>query len=378
MSQGRPLWALLFVVAMICGPGLAAAAPWDKLLATNRVEADPEKEYPLTEQNGPWTILACSFSGPHAAQQAHDLVLELRRRYKLPAYVYEKKFDLGQNLPERLDPWGRPRKMKYARGRSEIDEIAVLVGDYPALEDPEAQETLRKLKYYEPESLKLEKGKPTARTLAGWRLLQTSFFPGGNEQKGKGPMGHAFITPNPLLPGEQSAPQGVDELVLKSNEGVEHCLLDCPGKFTVQVATFTGRVIMDQNQINLVRKGKDVDSRLAEAALRAHELTEALRIKGYEAYEFHDRYASIVTVGSFNSVGQARPDGRIEPDPQIQWVIDQFKGERKATPQYPHGMEFPKQIIGIMLDAQPRVVYVPRRSASSLLRQQNARVTRLP
>ena len=94
MSQGRPLWALLFIVAMICGPGLAAAAPWDKLLATNRVDADPEKEYPLTEQNGPWTILACSFSGPHAAQQAHDLVLELRRRYKLPAYVYEKKFNL--------------------------------------------------------------------------------------------------------------------------------------------------------------------------------------------------------------------------------------------------------------------------------------------
>jgi len=375
MSQGRPLWALLFIVAMICGPGLAAAAPWDKLLATNRVDADPEKEYPLTEQNGPWTILACSFSGPHAAQQAHDLVLELRRRYKLPAYVYEKKFNLSQNLPERLDPYGRPRKMKYARGRSEIDEIAVLVGDYPALEDPEAQETLRKLKYYDPESLKLEKGKPTARTLAGWRLLQTSFLPGGDEQKGKGPMGHAFITPNPLLPSEQSAPQGIDELVLKSNEGVEHCLLDCPGKFTVQVATFTGRVIIDQNQINLVRKGKDVDSQLAEAALRAHELTEALRIKGYEAYEFHDRYASIVTVGSFDSVGWPRADGVTELDPRIKGVIDQFGAERTAgTPATP----VPKQIIGIALDPQPRLVHVPKRPASSLLRQQNARVTRLP
>jgi hypothetical protein len=363
---------------MICGPGPAAAAPWDKLLASKRVEADPEKAYVLTEQNGPWMILACSFSGPYAARQAHDLVLELRKRYKLPAYVYEKKFDLSQDLPVRPDPWNRPRKMKYARGRSEIDEIAVLVGDYPAVDDPEAQETLRKLKYYEPESLRLEQGRPTARTLAGWRLLQTSFLPGGGEQKAKGPMGHAFITTNPLAPSEASAGQVIDELILKSNEGVEHCLLDCPGKFSVQVATFTGRVIVDQNQINLVRKGKEVDSQLAEAALMAHELTKALRIKGYEAYEFHDRYASIVTVGSFNSVGQARPDGRIELDPQVQWVIDRFKGELKATPQYPHGMEFPKQIIGIPLDTQPRVVYVPKRPASSLLKRQNVRVTRLP
>jgi hypothetical protein len=253
-----------------------------------------------------------------------------------------------------------------------------LVGDYPALEDPEAQETLRKLKYYEPESLKLEQGKPTARTLAGWRLVQTSIFPGGNEQKNRGPMGHAFVTTNPLLPAEHSAPQGVDELVLKSNEGVEHCLLDCPGKLTVQVATFTGRVIIDQNQINLVRKGKEVDSQLAEAAFKAHELTKALRIKGYDAYEFHDRYASIVTVGSFNSVGQTRLDGRIELDAPIQAVIDQFKGKEMKTAQYPNGTLVPEQIIGIPLDPQPRLVHVPKRPASSLLRQQNARVTRLP
>ena len=36
---------------------------------------------------------------------------------------------------------------------------------------------------------------------------------------------------------------------------------------------------------------------------KAHKMTVALRAKGYEAYEFHDRYASIVTVGSYD-----RPD----------------------------------------------------------------------
>ena len=39
---------------------------------------------------------------------------------------------------------------------------------------------------------------------------------------------------------------------------------------------------------------------LEEAAENAHILTESLRQQGYEAYEFHDRDQSIVTVGSFD------------------------------------------------------------------------------
>jgi hypothetical protein len=379
MSKGRGLGRLIVAAMGIgCFCAAAAAAPWDKMLTTNRVEADPEKSYVLTERNGPWMIMTCSFSGPNAAQQAHDLVLELRKRYKLPAYAYEKKFDLSKDLPDRIDEMGRPKKMKYARGRTEIDEIAVLVGDYPAVDDPEAQETLRKLKYYQPDCLRLGEGRSTARNLAAWRLFQGSILGSSSETKNRGPMGHAFITTNPLIPSDYFAPKGVDELVLKSNEGVENCLLDCPGKLTVQVATFTGRVVIDQKEINLISKGKDIDSQLVEATLKAHELTKALRIKGYEAYEFHDRYASIVTVGSFDSPGWPKPDGRINLDPRIQAIIDGFGGKLERTAQYPNGTKVPQQIIGITLDPQPRLVHVPKRPASSLIRQENVRVTRLP
>ena len=45
------------------------------------------------------------------------------------------------------------------------------------------------------------------------------------------------------------------------------------------------------------RQGKNLPSKLEEAAVKAHELTMALRKQGVEAYEFHDRYESIVTVG---------------------------------------------------------------------------------
>ena len=65
-------------------------------------------------------------------------------------------------------------------------------------------------------------------------------------------------------------------------------------------------------------------STLAEAADKAHRLAKALRMKGYEAYEFHDRYASIVTVGSFNSVGTPRPDGRMEINAEIAAVMKTF------------------------------------------------------
>jgi hypothetical protein len=193
-------------------------------------------------------------------------------------------------------------------------------------------------------------------------------------------MGFAMVTTNPLLPKEFFVTKGVDELVLKSNEGVENCLLDCPGRLTVQVATFTGRVIIDQKEISLAMKGKDKDaeSQLGLAALKAHKVTEALRIKGYEAYEFHDRYASIVTVGSFQSEGSMGPDGRVQLAPEIQAVIDQFKAERKATAQYPTGVPIPQKIIDITLDPQPHLVNVPKRPTSSLLRRENVKVTRLP
>jgi hypothetical protein len=381
MSRRRRLWWLTLGAGIVCGlPMVAAAAPWDTLMTNNRVDADPEKSYAVTERNGPWMVMACSFSGKDGPRQAQELVLELRKRYKLPAYTYERKFDLSQDLPTRLDKYGNPKKMEYYNHRktSEIDEIAVMVGDYPAIDDPQAQETLRKIRYYQPDCLKLEKGQSTARTLAAWRTIQTAIFKPANETGERGPMGFAMLTTNPAMPKDAFVPKGVDELVLKSNEGVDHCLLDCPGKFSVQIAVFTGRVVVDQKEINLINnKGKEIDGQLAGAALEAHALTEALRLKGYEAYEFHDRYASIVTVGSFQSEGSMGADNRVQLDPQIQAVIDQFKA-KKINPNDPRSISTPQKILGITLDAQPLLVFVPKRSTDSLLRRESTKVTKLP
>ena len=66
---------------------------------------------------------------------------------------------------------------------------------------------------------------------------------------------------------------------------------------------------------------------MADAALKAHVLTEALRMKGYEAYEFHGRYASIVTVGNFDSVGTPRADGKTEINPEVHKTMEIFKAK---------------------------------------------------
>ena len=362
MRTHHLLGLLIVVGGLACCASVKAVAapPWANLLTLDRVEADPEKSYRLTVENGPWLIMACSFSGDGAKEQAEELVLELRRKYKLPAYVHRVAFDLGSETYGRgIDRWGNPMRMRHRRPQ-QFEEIAVMVGDFPAVDDRAAQRTLQKLKYSRPESLKLHRGRPTNRNLAAWRLFTKHVTLGKDKP---GPMGKAFVTTNPLLPKEYFAPGGVDKLVAEMNAGVEHSLLDCPGKYTVQVALFTGSVVMDQAKIKAIEEGReDLKSNLAKAALAAHKLTEALRLKHYEAYEFHDRSASIVTVGHFDSVGTPRPDGRIEINPQIHDLMKRFKAEPTTVPGTGPNV---KTLVGIPFDSQPLPVLVPRRAISA-------------
>ncbi len=380
MSEMRKVCRALAAVGLVGWLlSTAAAAPWDKLISSRRVEADPRKSYDLKDSNGPWMILACSFSGPKADQQARDLVLELRQRYKLPAYRYDKKFDLGEELYGLgVDKYGNPKRMKYVRDNAAVEEIAVLVGDYPSAEDPDAQATLKRLRYYQPECLKLGGGRQTARSLAGWRAFEAAMLHPGSEKKQRGPMGRAMVVNNPLLPREYYVPQGLDEVVLRANEGVEHCLLDCPGRYTVMVAHFIGRskLILQEKDaeqsLSLMKKTKADDSPLVKAAENAHLLTVALRRRGVEAYEFHDRGASIVTVGSFNSYGTPRPDGVTELDPRIVKIMEMYKG---ASAQYPGGAAMPqrlKELPDIPFDIQPIIVQAPKRPINSPQRRQTA------
>ena len=106
-------------------------------------------------------------------------------------------------------------------------------------------------------------------------------------------------------------------------------------------------------------------SYLEEAAKSAHLLTEALRKKGYEAYEFHDRSSSIVTVGGFDSVGTKRADGKIEINPAIHTIMRTFGAETKVEPGKAPQVGKAKKLADIPFDVQPVPVEVPRRTIST-------------
>lgn len=366
----------LLVAGMILASGVTALAspPWQRIAVFKRVEANPDKSYPLTDKNGPWVILAVTFSGDEAAEQANELVQELRSRYKLPAYTYEVALDFSKRTTSRrTDQFGQPMRMKYRI--EQMHEIAVMVGNFASSDDPDAQKVLKKLRQIQPDCLDSQKrakqGKREYRTLAALREIQNQINQKiDKNHKPQGPMRHAMLTTNPLVPDDYFVPKGIDPLVLKMNAPVKYSLLNCPGRYTCKIATFNGSTLIDQAKIKEVLEGKKLESRLEEAAAKAHEMTITLRAKGYEAYEFHDRYASLVTVGSFDTVGTPRPDGQIEIDPRLHKLIETFSAPKQVVP----GQAAPKlgdpylvrtKMGRIPCDIQAVPVLAPKRSLSS-------------
>ncbi len=333
VMSGKWMFRLWMAVGACCGASTAVAAPWSDLISLKHIDTDPAKPYKLAEDNGPWMVMACSFSGKGADKQAHELVLELRKRYKLPAYAYLGHFDPGKAEMLGFDRYGKKPKGAYYKYRDsknadhpDLVEVAVLVGNYRTADDAKAQSTLHTLKYAKPKCLEVTDGKATHQTLTGWRLAQQQVYEMiGSAKKQLGPMRHAFIVPNPLLPPDYFNQRGLDDETIALNKGVPYSLLECPGKYTVQVATFRGSAVIRQSDIRDIEEGrKDMESKLAVAAREADALVKKLRELGYNAYQFHDRYSSIVTVDSFMSPGMTTPDGQTDFDPRIKTIIQTF------------------------------------------------------
>jgi hypothetical protein len=307
------------------------------------VEADPNKEYVLTELDGPYLIFVSSFSGPTARQDAHTLVLEFRKSFKWNAFVYEKTFlhDANKDFKQ------LPTKMKYVNpGRG--TEYAVVVGNFPSLEDRQFGKTLIDVQKCKPASLK----KPASNTNPNFKVSET-------------PFALAFGVLNPMLPPESQRGL-VDPLVVSMNKQRDYSLLRNPRHYTVQIATFTGNTTFEGNRVrktgglsNNIAENQNQKSKLSElekGELAAAALCKALRERNVEAYEFHDRTTSIVTVGGFDQHVQRMPDGTAVTNPQIQQLIQQYQGRVAAG-----GRSYtPVTIDGIECDMQPRVIEVPK------------------
>ena len=316
----------------------------------NSAEVDSKAMYPLAEKDGPWLVLATTFRGEGAREDARRLVQELRRNHKLKAYTHEKSFDYRGTQPGLgLNPDGSPKKMRYANAE-QVVEVAVLVGDFASFDDPRGQKVLAKVKSLHPEALTGTAGK--SQSFSDFRKMI-----GLERSAGKGPMHLAFVIPNPLLPEDFFSRQQVDRFVLDMNADVSHSLLDCPGLYAVRVATFTGAGTFDQKAIAAGEDDVELEGRLVQAAEKAHRLTVALRKAGWESWEYHDRESSIVCVGSLDTKSIPGPQGTATVHPEIVRIVHELGPDpnRLAT-----GVVLPRTIDGIMLDMQPVPIPVPR------------------
>ena len=344
----RHVLGLLFVSTLFSCPVASHAAGPNKFLNSlfdrNAVEAEPNKEYPLQATNGSLLILVTSFDGQNGRQNANTLVYELRSKYKLKAYVYQKTFtnDIRQDpeVQRNLSGW---RSNYQTKGTSY--QYSVLVGDFHSDEDKDFKKTLQKIKECQPESMRNMQG---IGRVAGYSK----------------PFTFAFGIPNPLLP-PKLLPGEVDPFVEELNEGNPVSLLNCPGQYTLRIATFKGETGMarydDSDKLDDKNNSKKKKTELEYAALAAHKLCQSLRKRGFEAYEFHDRYASIVTVGSFNDIGYKLPNGLIETPKPILDLMSQFQGKRVNHGDANRISYQPVIIDHIECDVQPQLYVVPRR-----------------
>jgi hypothetical protein len=298
--------------------------------SATRIEAVKGKNYKITKQHGPWMIMVASFREPTDGRSedgltpeeaAQELVHELRQK-GIPAYTVSQSEVIEKT--ETIDRSGRPRKRAYV---AQQDGICVVAGNYKSMDDKLAQQTLKFIKGMHPQFLQQEQA--TNNVLV--KLKNGGIY---RKSPGRpGPLAGAFLTVNPLLSQEEVAKRRRDPLILKLNSGGEHSLLDNPGKYTVIVASFYGKSVTQVVGGGFEKAAErfEVSSSLDEAGENAWALVRALRSlnainpsqPNYEAYVYHDRYRSVVTVGSFDS----------PHDPRIRQLQETFGSKIKENPQ---------------------------------------------
>lgn len=291
-----------------------------------KIEAVKGKRYLITKRHGPWMILVASFrdvpqtifevrkgrrvrveneryrDGKSALQAADDLVHELRRK-GIPAYTYKQDPKVGRT--QSIDRRGRTERKVY---KAVEDRICVFAGNYGGVKDKVAQKTLTYIKRLHPRAVK-----------GGGVFYKTP----GNA----GPLAGAFLTFNPQLTSEEAKrrQRNRDPLLLKLNSGAEYNLTQNKGKYSLLVKTFYGKSTSGRHVAALSKSKKfKVSNQLAVAAEDAWLLTKVFReLHGIEAYVYHDRYTSMVTVGSFDNPN----------DPRMVQMAKHLGGKMKKHPQ---------------------------------------------
>ncbi len=357
------LTSLLFVLVLAGDPQTLLAAPPGilRMFGKDPSVASPVGTRQLSEVDGPWMILAKVFAGPEGKRQAEMLADEINKDYGLAVFIHEEDFDFRGDAKLTSTDGRKARYMTQAQYQA----YAVLVGEYDAVDHPQLVKDLKRLKSATPKSLNAQgavASKDDNPLTAVQRLQQSLLRRTGKTESG--PLGNAFATTNPMLPEEFLTAPEVDSFVMELNSQVENCLLNNPARYTVVVRTFSGLGTIVDGQ-----KDKDFEpssKRLNNCAIDADQMTRALRKKGVEAYQFHDRTRSIVAIGSFESLGRPLPGGGFEYDPAIRRIMQTYcAGNDSRSTQFGPGIAA-NHVDLIPFDVSPTPIAVPKKSKRSL------------
>lgn len=369
---------MLGVLPLADGQKSVQADP-PSLLSIFKKKSDTTSQ--LKPDHGPWMILAASLSGDDAQAKAEALARELRQQLNVDCYILDKTFDhssmLKTNRHQTYDfKTGMDKSLRVRLANQNSERVcAVLVGNFASLEDPAIKELLENIRTAKPIALTgkdaADVKDPSKTESSNWLVSSARRVIWSRTErqikKDKGPMGAAFVTRNPLLPDEFFQAPKVDEFVADLNKSLEHSLLKCPKRFTVRVATFRGNSVTGFGE----SEDKSPTAKLDMAADTANKLTVALRAKGVEAYQFHDRYASYVTIGSFDELGKQIPGGELQLSHEIQQILDEYCGyttvdAKLKTSQSLTKVQSLKSLDKIPFDIEGKPMAVPRVATSKL------------
>ena len=328
---------LLFVAAVLCmslSSGSVHAG----------IDADPSKEYKVVPEAGPWMIRAAVFVGPEARSMAHEIVMEIRTRDKLPAWVYNH----GDEERRKRQEYIEQMRQKYGDARIKLtriqDECAVLIGGYKDADT--AAKALKKIRKLAPPTN--ENLMPTLHEIDTSkeiiaRKAKEELSPGERlevQTVHVNPFVTSFVVHNPTVPVERHVDKSQEVNLKKLNAGEDYSVFHCKKDWTIVVACYVGAsaIVPKENAETFLEKLGKPHELTDASALQAHEMAKMLREKmRVDAYVLHLRSASLVTVGGYQS----------EDDPEIPRMQGRMKSLKFASP-----------VVQFLPDMQP--IRIPR------------------
>jgi hypothetical protein len=312
-------------------------------------QADP---YAITPEAGPWVICVTSYMGEEAPGLARQLVEQLRKDHRLPAYVYDRGDAERKEWEECLKKTTRPGRENVTRRLQYTQNCAVLIGGFKDMEAANA--ALPKVKALPAPDLKDSTGKK----------VQDYMFDVKPDDKGGGremrrvavnPYQNSFVARNPTT-ANQKAEAKPDPIWKDLNAAESYSLLKNPKPWTLVVKNYPGATVMQTREEksslweHLTRLGRKPGDGITAAGYQAHQLAEFLRDKrvgGFDAYVLHTRTNSLVTIGEFDA-----PD-----DPQLEQLKRRLERlSFKADTRSPAGMAARGDPIGLMANPLPMQV----------------------